>query len=156
MGRKCRSNAPLCTDPLGMSLTREMVLPRGPRSCPTPNKCRQCVRVCHESSALRYARTLETLRKVHHGKYRHQPRVLLLNRLVFMSDHSKTRRGGVRRSRHLIRATARVARSLADLLLRFSLVQEFRTTSAPRVDKPVAYLFTVSAPSSHVLGVVLT
>lgn len=47
-----------------------------------------------------------------------------------------------------IRAAARVARSLADLLLVLSLPLEFRLTSAPRVDEPVAYLCTFHIVSS--------
>ena len=54
----------------------------------------------------------------------------------------------------LIRAAARIAGSLAELLLRVGLLLEFRYPSASGIDEPVAYLFThVSAiaprPSSR-------
>ena len=54
---------------------------------------------------------------------------------------------GPDRSSHSIRAAARVARSLAELLLRFSLLFQFGNTSAPGVDEPVAYLITVIVSS---------
>ncbi len=52
------------------------------------------------------------------------------------------RQGRDQRSKYSIRAAACIAGSLSEFLLRVSLLLKFRNTSAPRINKPIADLFT--------------
>lgn len=139
-----------------ISRAPEMPLPCGPRSFPPRQTNAASVLMANEPTPFPPTNTLCQSQKSTIGN--RSSHMLVMNPESFTQSCCLAVRsfqdlaGRDWPSRQSVRAAARIARSLPELFLRVSLLRQFRSTSAPGVDEPVADLFTnvsSSAPRPH-------
>ena len=104
---------------------------------------RGAIRLCAHVEREKNKSLPHAMPKVHRALVHVHP---IPNRALIPSDHSNTSTAQRSSMDDSLRAAARIARSLPELLLRVGLLLQLRNASAPRVDEPIADLFATVSP----------